>query len=360
VAAYTDSRVRGGAEVSLRTLVARLGDDLDLTLIGVDRSILEWLATARPGTRAVLVPPISNKRALGAMLATRRAFRRLTPHIVHVNLFEMTDARYALLAALSVRGSRVVAVEQSTLPPTTRLNRWLKHQTSRRLAAHVAVGEAAARIVEHEAGLERGSVRTIYDGVPDVPLTPVARPGSGIIVGCLARLDPVKGLDVLLQAVVPLTDARVLIVGDGPERARLDAQAERLGIADRIHLVGFQANARDYLTAMDVFALPSRTEALPLSIIEAMLAELPVVATPVGSIPEAVIEGETGFVVPPDDPDSLRGAITHLARDGELRQRLGAAGRRRAVSEFTDTEMARAYRRLYDEVARTDSPAQRR
>jgi glycosyltransferase involved in cell wall biosynthesis len=350
LAMYTDSHVRGGAEMSLRTLVGRLGDDIDLTLMGVDRPMLEWLADPRPATRTVVVPPIPGKRAIGAMLATRRAFQRLRPAVVHLNLVEMADAQYALLAALSVRGTRVVAVEQLPLPPTNRLSRWLKHQTSRRLAAHVAVGEAAARIVEREARAAPGSVRTIHNGVPDAELVPVTRPGPGIVVGCLARLHPVKGLDVLLDAVAPLPDVRVLVVGDGPARAGLEAQAVRLGMVDRLHLPGFQANARDYLTAMDLFVLPSRAEGFPLSILEAMLAELPVVATPVGSVPEAVVEGETGLLVAPGDADRLSSAIAHLATDEQLRQRFGAEGRRRAAAEFTDTHMADAYRSLYEEL----------
>lgn len=355
LATYTDSSIRGGAEISLRNLVARLDDDVDVTLVGVDGAILEWLADARSDTRTVIVPPIPDKRAFGAMLATRRAFQRIRPHVAHINLFEMADAQYALLAALSVRGLPVLAVEHLPLPPTTRINRWLKHQTSRRLAAHVAVGEVAARIVEQEAGLERGSVRAIHNGVPDVELAPVVRPGPGVVVGCLARLHPVKGLDALLDAVALLPQVRVLIVGDGPERARLEAQAARLGIADRVHLPGFQANARDHLTAMDIFILPSHAEGFPLSIVEAMLAELPVVATPVGSVAEAVIDGETGLLVATGDTDGLRAAIARLAADDRLRHQFGAEGRRRAAAEFTDTKMANAYRSLYEELARQPS-----
>jgi glycosyltransferase involved in cell wall biosynthesis len=110
---------------------------------------------------------------------------------------------------------------------------------------------------------------------------------------------------------------------------------------------------------MDVFVLPSDAEGFPLSIVETMLARLPVVATPVGSVPEAVLDGKTGLVVAPGDTDDRRASIARLAADEMLRQRFRAEGRGRAAAVFIDTNMANAYRSLYEELVRKSSTTRR-
>jgi len=347
---YTETTGRGGAEVSLRNLARSLDPALDVTVMGVDAEICSWIASARPGTPVVLVRPVPNKLSIGRFLALRRHIARVGPDIFHANLRTIGDAGYGLAAALSVRGVKVVAVEQLPLPPTTRLAMWLKRRTSARLAAHVAVGRRVARLVEESARLKPDSVFTIYNGVPD--LGPAAgRPaGSATVIGTFARLDRVKGLDVLLEAAAGLPDANVVVAGEGPERDSLRADARRLGLEGRLQLVPWSDAARDLLGDMDVFVLPSRNEGFPLSIVEAMLAARPVVATDVGSVREAVLDGVSGFVVPPDDVDALRSALRRLLDDAELRVHMGEAGRARALDHFTDTAMARAFEQLYERI----------
>src|SRR5262249_45203606 len=163
--------------------------------------------------------------------------------------------------------------------PETERQKWLKRVTSRRLAGHVAVGERAAREVEEIAGLPSGSVGTIYNGVPDVQ--PQVRDSRPFTVGSLARLHAIKGLATLLSAVAGLDGVRVLLVGDGPARPELEAQAAQPELAGRVEFAGWDDRARDRLADLDVFVLPSHNEGFPLSIVEAMLASLPVVATDV-------------------------------------------------------------------------------
>ena len=140
-----------------------------------------------------------------------------------------------------------------------------------------------------------------------------------------------------------------MIVGDGPERERLERLAASLGIAQRVAFEGWQSDARDFLTTFDVFVLPSRFEGFPLVLLEAMLAGLPVVATDVGSVAEAVQDGETGLLVPPDDVQALNEALHTLLDDPDLRRKLGDAGRARAL-EFSPARMAREFEALYAEV----------
>lgn len=348
---YTEATSRGGAEVSLRNLAAHLNPGLDVVFMGVDAKICEWIGASRPGATIDLVEPVDNKYAIGAFLALRGRLASLRPAIFQANLRQSADARHALSAATTVRGIHTIAVEQLPLAPSATTSRWLKTILARRLDAHVAVGHEVARAVERDAGLPHESVRTIYNGVPDLgPAAPRA-PGEGVVVGSLARLDRIKGIDVLLHAAAGLNGTRIVVSGEGPEADQLRAQASELGLGQRFRIEPWSDARRDLFDEIDIFVLPSRAEGFPLSIVEAMLAGRPVVATDVGSVKEAVVDGRTGLVVPPDDADALRSALARLSADADERRRMGAAGRVRALAHFTAEQMAREFERLYAELA---------
>jgi glycosyltransferase involved in cell wall biosynthesis len=156
-----------------------------------------------------------------------------------------------------------------------------------------------------------------------------------------------KGFDVLVRAVARLPQARAIIVGDGPERGALEHLARELGVGSRMEITGWTDDPRAYLARFDVFAMPSRFEGLPLALLEAMHASCPVVATPVGSIPDAVEDGHTGLLVPPDDDAALAAALLRLQGDSVLRVRLARSAAELARARFTTSTMARAYEALY-------------
>jgi glycosyltransferase involved in cell wall biosynthesis len=141
-------------------------------------------------------------------------------------------------------------------------------------------------------------------------------------------------------------------VGEGPDRAVLEATAAELGVSNRLRLVGWSDDPRAFLPTFDVFVLPSINEGFPLVVLEAMLAGLPVVATAVGSTAEAVEDGETGFIVAPGDVRALVSAIERLLASATLRRSLGEAGRARAERDFTARAMAVKYETLYDGIRR--------
>ena len=319
-------------------------------VLGVDGRVVEQLAARRSTVRAELLPAVWTKRDVVAFAAHVRTLRRLRPDILHANLTTPASCRYALLAAAFVPEVRQVAVEQLPYPLAGRLQRGLKRFTSRRLAAHVAVGDRAARDVEALVGLESGSVRSIPNGVPDIPLEPLARPFERPTIGSIGRLDRQKGYDVLLHALALLPDPALVLVGDGPERRSLEDVARRLGLDDRVSFAGWHGEPRRHLTTFDVFVLPSRFEGFPLAVVEAMLARLPVVASAVGSVPEAVREGKTGLLVPPEEPAALAVALQRLLAAPSLRLRLGDQGRALALDRFTSAAMARSFERLYEEI----------
>ena len=351
IAFYTDSTDFVGAEGSLATLLAELDPGVQAVVAGVEPAVLERLAERRPGTWTRVLPRVGRKGDLAPFAANVRRLRALPAQIFQANLPVPASCQYALVAATLTPRLRTVAVEHLPHPLDGSLQLRLKRFTSHRLAAHVAVGERVARAVEGFAGLVPGSIRAIHNGVPDVDLEPLPRASDGPVLGALGRLDFQKGFDVMLRALVDVPEARLVVVGDGPERAALERLAKELALAERVRFEGWREDARRYLTTFDVFVLPSRFEGFPLAIVEAMLARLPVVAANVGSVAEAVADGETGVLVPPEDPAALASAVRRVLDDPEGRARMGDRGRRRALA-FTPAAMARAYEAVYEEVLR--------
>jgi glycosyltransferase involved in cell wall biosynthesis len=147
--------------------------------------------------------------------------------------------------------------------------------------------------------------------------------------------------------VVSPEGVHTVVVGDGPERAQLEALAGQLGLADRVHLAGHQQDVRPWLAALDVLVLSSDWEGMPNALLEAMAAGLPIVATAVGGVPEVVVDGATGLLVPPGDPSALAEAITRLLRDPDLRRTMGQAGRARVERRFSINETVRLTEELY-------------
>jgi glycosyltransferase involved in cell wall biosynthesis len=172
-----------------------------------------------------------------------------------------------------------------------------------------------------------------------------------LVMGTVGRLQPVKGTRYLLEAFTQLAavheDVVLLLVGDGPERASLQVLAQQLGIAKSVRFLGDRQDVSRCLHTMDVFVLPSIWEGMPNAALEAMAVGLPVVATAAGGTPEVVVDGVTGLLVPPRDPDALARAVARLLRDSDLRRTMGQAGRVRAKQRFSIEETVRRTEELY-------------
>jgi glycosyltransferase involved in cell wall biosynthesis len=219
------------------------------------------------------------------------------------------------------------------------------------------------RGVARGAGMSHGGhVHTIVNGVdagafaaPEISRRSMrgalAIPENAGVCGIVARLAAVKDHRTLFEAVrfvrAARPDVRCLVVGDGELRADLEAAAWEMGLDAAIHLVGARNNVRDYLAAMDVFVLSSVTEGLSMTLLEAMAAGLPVVATRVGGNPEVVVDGETGLLVPPRDAKALAAAIGSLLEHPERARAMGAAGRARVHEQFSLDAMVGAYASVY-------------
>lgn len=339
--AVSDARGRGGAEHSLGHLLACLPGDVEAHVVGPHPDMVGWLAARRAGAQ----PHVSR-----GLAATARLLHRLRPDVVHVNRHSPWACAAETAAALTLPDARVTVVDQLPMR-TVALPLLLRTRSlTARVDAAVAVGEASARRVEDFYALGRGSVRSIPNLVPD-PGLPVRAPHDGPIrLLAVGRLDRVKGHDVLLDALVDVPDVTLTVLGEGSCRPALEKQVADLGLADRVLLPGWSEDVTAELAAHDVLVLPSRTEGWPLTVVEAMLAGLPVVATPVGSVGEAVADGETGLLVRPDDPAALASALVRLRDDGALRERLGRRGREVAAGSMTADRMAGQWLALWEQL----------
>ncbi|MES1174333.1 MAG: glycosyltransferase [Myxococcales bacterium] len=180
---------------------------------------------------------------------------------------------------------------------------------------------------------------------------------DAFVVGTVARLAPIKGIADLIEATARIPDPHgklmLLIVGDGPDRAALEQLADRL-LGNRVRFLGaIETGPEALYAAMDVFALPSLLEGLPMVYLEAAFHGIPSVGTDVGGAAEAVLDGETGLLVPVRDIDALAESIQRLRDRPELRARMSAAARTRALAEFTETLMADRYEAVFETVAST-------
>lgn len=172
------------------------------------------------------------------------------------------------------------------------------------------------------------------------------------IVGIVAQLRPPKRHDLLIQSIAKLNQrfpsVRLLIIGQGDIEPSLRELSSQLGVAGKVVFAGYRSDARRILLALDVFALPSVVEGQPVSILEAMDASLPVVATRVGGIPDIVVEGETGFLVEPGNLESFTASLERLLSSPELRLKMGQSGKQRVQKYFSAEAMAEQFQRLYE------------
>ena len=230
----------------------------------------------------------------------------------------------------------------------------------------VAVSQdIAARLVRHE-GIPAARIEVVYNGVaPALPCDAAerarVRASLGLhedefVVGTVGRLDPIKNLPMLLDAVAEaareLPALRAVLVGEGPQRPQLETRLRKAGLRPRVVMTGHRDDARALVPCFDLFALASFSEGSSVALLEAMSAGVPAAVTAVGGNPELVAHGESGWVVPSDDRAAMTRAILEAAADGAGRARRGEAARRRFESRFTVSSMLDAYGAIYRDLLR--------
>jgi glycosyltransferase involved in cell wall biosynthesis len=268
-----------------------------------------------------------------------------------------------LVSALAVRrvsGRHLIVSQRCSYEATAgRGWRWVARWSHRR-ADCVIVNSRAALEEEAAAGHPRSRLVYIPNGVGEPAPPPANRSALGLPAGalviCVGQLEYIKGHHVLVEAwpavgaAVP--GAQLVLVGTGPQRGALEERARSLGVSSTIAFAGFRPRARPLMASADVFVQPSLTEGMPNAVLEAMAASRPVVASSVGGIPELIVDGESGILVPPADPHALAAAVARLLVDRALAVRLATAAAKRARDRFSldrvVSETGALYRALLD------------
>lgn len=307
-------------------------------------------------SRKIPVHPLSCRRSvdLKAVFGLRNLMRRYRFHIVHTH--SSLDSWNAGMAARVV-GSRPRVVR------TRHLGGRVKNKLVYTLLADriITLSEGMRRYLVERKGVDSGKVVVIPTGVDPSAFIPDGAgrefrrslgvsPG-GPVIGTVSVLRGKKGHSTLLEAAARLrarfSDLKVLVVGDGPGRADLLRQTQALGLDRTVSFLGFRRDVPQLLSVLDLFVFPSLEEALGTAVLEAMAAGKAVVASRVGGIPEAVVEGETGLLVPPADSEALAQAVGRLLENPDLRARMGESGRARVEEHFSLSRMMEKTAGLY-------------
>jgi glycosyltransferase involved in cell wall biosynthesis len=353
----------GGAEKTLFAL-ATLLDHRRFATTSVVSLKPEGHYAKRLAAQGVRTETLGLSRAPRPSDASRlaRIIERERPAIVHavmyqaIQLARMAKKRSAFPFKL-VSSPRVNYRSRSLV--TLLVDRWLKERDD----LLIAECDASRRFLISRLGYKPAKVLTIRNGVDLAgwPASKIDRQkkrlelrlgAADVLVGAIGRLDRQKGFATLIEAMARLkeTPLRCVILGDGPERGRLEALIRRHHLERSVWLLGEKTDIPSWLSAFDAYCLPSLWEGLPNALLEAMALGLPVIASRVDGVPEAVTSGKDGLLVPPAKPAALAAALKTLAADPALRASLGAAAKAAVSERFTLRRMIGEYERAYESV----------
>jgi glycosyltransferase involved in cell wall biosynthesis len=342
---------RAGLELSVLSLMPTTGHHYAriLTELGVDVRSLDLRSRWDP-------------RGFSRGLETIRDLRPkvLHTHLKHADLIGSFVSRRLGLPMVST-----LHIMEEVRDPRRRAERWLAAQVRMRTADRtIAVSEGVRRWYLRTFPADPVTVVKVHNGVmaPRLDLGPEARrrirgqlgvPPQAVMATMISLLRPGKGHTDLITAASRLPEAldvHIVIVGDGPLRPALEAQARALGLKDRrVHFTGYRTDVGTILACSDIVVQPSLFDALPTALIEGLAAGLPAIASEVGGIVD-IVTADLGILVPPASPDRLAESLIALARDPERGRRMGQAARRRFEQQFDAVNWAGTLRRLYDEV----------
>jgi glycosyltransferase involved in cell wall biosynthesis len=360
---FIDSNTMGGCEQVLLSLVANL-DRGHWNPIVFHRDSA-GIAPLLDSLGRLEVPCFPVARIDRNSLFTRlprfaSQLREASPDVFHAHLNWPLACRHELIAARLAQVPAIVATAHLCSGLEDVRFGWLKQAIQvRTIDKYIAVSENVKEWLCRDLHVAGSKVQVVRNGVSlGMPVNRRSSAESGAhtadherrIVLTTARLHRGKGINYLLHAAKLVPEALFLIAGDGPDRNELERLADKLGIQGQVQFLGYREDIPELLVASDLFVLPSLYEALGLAAIEAMAAGKPVVASAVGGLRESVVDGVTGLLVPPKDPESLAAAIRRVLSDRALATSLGEVGRTRAIQFFSAKAMVSGVTQVYDEL----------
>ena len=342
----------GGSERHLLTLLPALAErGVEVAFLGLDDP--DW--DPRDFYDALSVPALRLRapRDIDPLLMLR-IVRSLEADVVHTHLVHAD--LYGGVAA-KLRHAKLVSTKHNDDPFRTGPFRHVERTLLRLADRIVTITDSLRTFTIHEVGADAHKIETIHYGLDALPAAWGENaaddvPAGARIVLTTSRLTAQKGVDIAVRALAGLpADCVLVVLGDGPERPALERLATELGLAERVFLLGRVPDVAAWLRRANVYVQPSRWEGFGLGVLEAMHAELPVVATQISSLPELVVDGVTGYLVPVEDPPALARAVTRALDERQL----GVAGRERAEREFSVARMADRHVALYDALVNAPS-----
>jgi glycosyltransferase involved in cell wall biosynthesis len=345
----------GGAQTYVAQLLPALAARYDVAVAAGGSGPLRDTAKAI-GVRFLplrhLRRPLSPLRDLLALIELILLIRRERPDVLHANSSKagVLSRLAAVVARVPIRIFTVHGwAFEAYSGPASWVYRWADRLAGlcTTLTICVAEHERSTGVSAHTC--RRGRTVVIRNAVDVAPAPKAGLNGGTPRLVTVGRLKAPKDFGTLTRALAALPSGsfEALIVGDGPDRPRVEAEVERFGLVQAVRLLGERPDVPELLASSDVFVLASASEGLPVSVAEAMAAGLPVVASAVGGVPELVVDGETGLLVPPGDPELLASALGSLLADPGLRRRMGSSGRERAEELFDLAAFLRAHVELY-------------
>lgn len=308
---------------------------------------------------------IHNDVDISLLWRLRRQFRALKPDIVHTHLWH---ADFFGIQAARLAGIRTVITSRHNDDAFRhrRAIRTANFALWRAVSAGIAISDAIRRFSIEIEGAPPEKVHTVRYGMEltaDQGDAAAARkalrraldiPFNTLLVGMIGRLTEQKGFVYGLRAFATLEtvpDAHLVIAGEGPLRAELEREAARLDAQKRVHFLGWRKDVPGIMAALDIFLMPSLWEGFGLVMLEAMAAQLPIIGSAVSAIPEVVLDGQSGILVPPRDVEGLRAALETLLRDHALRKHLGLIGQDRLETDFSAARMVEETLAIYHKKA---------
>ena len=360
---FATEPVRAGAEEHMLTLLRLLDRSRFQPLLATHPELIEMLRPDLPPDVETIPVILRGPRDLKGARALFHAMRTRKVAIVHSHMFQASRlaSPLAWLAGVPATIETPHGREywrRGLIKGSFAIDRTI----GRFVTAYIAVSHANAKYLIEEKRLPREKIHVVQNGIPITRFDPNHAAGPDLrrtaqieddapVVVVLARLEPQKGHQVLLEAwqavVRRFPRARLVCVGAGQLREALEAQVAELALAPSVRFVGYQSNVADWLALANFTVLPSFYEGLPLVAIESLAAGRAMVATQVDGTSEVVIDGETGLLVPPGQPDLLSAAICRLLESPELAQRLGQAGRRLVEDQFSETRQVAETETVY-------------
>jgi glycosyltransferase involved in cell wall biosynthesis len=355
----------GGAERLAARLATTLSDEFDILVACLDDAGL-WASEVR--SAGVPVVELDRQPGVDATMPVRLAAlgRRHGVRLLHAHQY--TPFFYATLARAALPRAKVLFHEHGRhfpeveSPKRVAFNKIVLRPLTSKVVAVSA--ECKERVVRYE-GLPPDLVEVVYNGV-DAPPPPDAearrriRTGLGLapddlVAGTVGRLDPVKNVPMAVASVATLISRgmhrlRLLVIGDGPARAAIEASVRAHGLEDVAVMTGYRDDASALVGAMDLFLLPSFTEGTSLALVSAMAAAVPSVATAVGGTPEVLEDGVTGVLTPSGDEAALTRAMGELLADPDRRRAMGEAAHRAYLDRFTWDGMIDRFRAIYRQM----------